>query len=157
MKIDRNLSQGVVGGRAERLSSIHSLLSFSTKKGGNLTMTIAIRDSQLTIIQPSGHINAANAAEFQRQLTAAVTSAQHAVLVDMQRVESLDSAGLMSLICAFRLAQRLNRRFSVCAVSASIRIIFELTQLDAAFEIFESRDAFVGTLERSDQLIRLIA
>lgn len=120
-------------------------------------MTMVIRDSQLTIIQPSGHINAANAAEFQRQLTAAVTSAQHAVLVDMQRVESLDSAGLMSLICAFRLAQRLNRRFSVCAVSASIRIIFELTQLDAAFEIFESRDAFVGTLERSDQLIRLIA
>lgn len=58
-------------------------------------MTIAIRDSQLTIIQPSGHINAANAAEFQRQLTGAVTSAPNAVFFDMHRLESLDSEGLM--------------------------------------------------------------
>lgn len=120
-------------------------------------MTIAIRDSQLTIVQPFGHINAANAAEFQRQLTSAVTSAQHAVLVDMQRVESLDSAGLMSLVCAFRLAQSLHRRFSLCCVSPTIRMIFELTQLDGAFEIFENRNAFVAALELSKQSASLIA
>ncbi len=120
-------------------------------------MTIAIRDSQLTILQPSGHINAANAAEFQRQLTATVTSDQHAVLVDMQRVESLDSAGLMSLVCALRLAQRLNRCFSLCSVSPTIRMIFELTQLDGAFEIFDSRNAFVATLESTAEPVRLIA
>lgn len=120
-------------------------------------MAIAILDSNLTIIQPSGHINAANSAEFQRQLTSAVASAEHAVLVDMQRVESLDSAGLMSLISAFRLAQRLQRRFGICSVAPSIRIIFELTQLDEAFEIFESRDVFAATLEKSEEALRLIA
>ena len=120
-------------------------------------MTIAIRDSQLTIIQPSGHINVANVAEFQQQLTSAVTSSQNAVLVDMQRVESLDSAGLMSLVCALRLAQSLHRRFSICSVTPPIRMIFELTQLDAAFDIFTNRDAFVATLESSDQPVLLMA
>jgi anti-anti-sigma factor len=147
----------VVEERTIRVSSIHSLSSFSTKKGGDLIMTIAIRDSQLTIIQPSGHINAANAAEFQRQLTAAVTSAPNAVLVDMHRVDSLDSAGLMSLICAFRLAQRLNRRFGICCVAASIQMIFELTRLDAAFEIYPNRDAFSALLERGEESVSLIA
>jgi anti-sigma B factor antagonist len=109
-------------------------------------MAIAIMDSELTIVQPSGHINAGNASEFQRQLTDAVSSAPNAVLVDMYWVESLDSAGLMSLVHAFRLAQRLKRRFGICSVAPSIKMIFELTQLDAAFEIFESRNAFAATL-----------
>jgi anti-anti-sigma factor len=147
----------VVEERTKRVSSIHYLSNFSTKKGGDLIMTIAIRDSHLTIIQPSGHINAANAAEFQRQLTAAVTSAPNAVLVDMHRVDSLDSAGLMSLICAFRLAQRLDRRFGICCVAASIQIIFELTRLDAAFEIYPNRDAFSSLLERGGESLSLIA
>lgn len=105
-------------------------------------MAIAIMDSQLTIIQPSGHVNASNAAEFRRQLATAMASGQHPVLVDMHRVESLDSAGLMALVSALSLAQSLKRRFSLCCVAPSIQIIFELTQLDAAFEIFESREAY---------------
>lgn len=107
-------------------------------------MSIAIIDSQLTIIQPSGHINASNASEFQRQLAAAVASKQDTILVDMHQVESLDSAGLMALVSALSLAQNLKKRFSLCCIAPSIRIIFELTQLDGAFEILESRNAFVS-------------
>ena len=88
-------------------------------------MAIAIVDSHLTIIQPSGHINASNVSEFQRQLTTAVASQQHSILVDMSRVESLDSAGLMALISALTLAQSLKRRLSLCGVTPSIQMIFE--------------------------------
>jgi anti-sigma B factor antagonist len=111
-------------------------------------MANALLSSGLTVIQPSGYINASNAAEFQRQLTTAVASEQSSVvLVDMNQVESLDSAGLMALVSALSLAQTLKRRFSLCSIAPSIRIIFELTQLDSAFEIFECRDVFVTTLK----------
>lgn len=138
-------------------------------------MAIAIMDSFLTIIQPSGHINASNVTEFQRKLTSAVASQQHSVLVDMSRVESLDSAGLMALISALSLSQSLKRRFSLCCVAPSIQMIFELTQLDGAFEIFDSRDAFVaankritkatdslavatsGALERAQQTVKAVS
>jgi anti-sigma B factor antagonist len=120
------------------------------KKSEDLTVATSILASQLMIIQPSGHINASNSAEFQRQLTSAVASEGHSVvLVDMHQVESLDSAGLMALVSALSLAQTLKRRFSLCSVAPSIRIIFELTQLDGAFEIFENRDAFVPTMAPS--------
>src|SRR5919202_5748837 len=112
-------------------------------------MSLAIMDAQMTIIQPSGHIHASNAVGFQRQLTTAVASQQHAVLVDMNQIESLDSAGLMALVSALSLAQTLKRRFSLCSVAPSIRIIFELTQLDRAFEIIENRDAYMATIEQS--------
>ncbi|NEP02636.1 MAG: STAS domain-containing protein [Symploca sp. SIO2E9] len=111
-------------------------------------MRNAIVDSQFTIIAPSGHINAANAGLWQHHFQEAVASATtSALLVDMQRVEYLDSAGLMALVSALSLSKTLRRRFSICSVAPQIRIIFELTKLDEAFEIFENRTAFAATVK----------
>ncbi len=113
-------------------------------------MYATIASSQLTVIDPQGHLNAANAPEFGRQLTAAIAKERPAVvLVDMERVESLDSAGLMVLVSALSQAQQQNYQFSLCSLSPSIRIIFELTQLDRVFDIFASRAAFEAALNSS--------
>ena len=110
-------------------------------------MHATIASSQLTVIRPQGHLNAANAPEFGRQLTAAIAKDRPAVvLVDMEQVESLDSAGLMVLVSALSQAQQQNYQFSLCSLLPSIRIIFELTQLDRVFEIFASRAAFEAAL-----------
>lgn len=102
---------------------------------------------QTEAIAPQGHLNAANADLLKHQLTTIVSSERCSqLLVDMHQVESLDSAGLMALVAALTLAQQLDKRFSLCCVPPSIRIIFELTQLDRAFEIFESRAAFEATI-----------
>lgn len=105
--------------------------------------------SPVTVIRPNGHLNAANAPEFGRELAAAITNEPKAtVLVDMEEVESLDSAGLMILVSALTLTQGRNQRFSLCGISPSIRIIFELTQLDRVFEIFENRVDFENVLAK---------
>jgi len=102
---------------------------------------------QTTIISLAGHIDAASAMDLKDQLAKTVSSdTRPAILVDMERVEFLDSAGLMALVSAFSLAQRLGRKFGLCAVSPAIRMIFELTQLDRAFEIFDNRHAFETAL-----------
>jgi anti-sigma B factor antagonist len=92
--------------------------------------------SAVSVICPQGHVNAANSMELQRQLNQVLLAAETvAVQVDMSQVESLDSAGLMVLVAGLSVAQRLDKPFSLCAVSASIHIIFELTQLDRVFDI----------------------
>ncbi|MBW4470967.1 MAG: STAS domain-containing protein [Stenomitos rutilans HA7619-LM2] len=97
---------------------------------------------QTAVIQPSGPLHSGNVTAFQQQLDMAVLSNQHSsLLVDMGQVESIDSAGLMALVSALSLAQRLNKRFSLCSISHSVRIIFELTQLDRVFDILEGRHA----------------
>lgn len=104
--------------------------------------------SPITVVQPQGHLNATNATEFRSELTTAISAnPSSTVLVDMENLDSMDSAGLMALVSAINLAQRQNQRFSLCSLSPSIRIIFELTQLDRVFEIFESRSAFEATLQ----------
>jgi anti-sigma B factor antagonist len=107
-------------------------------------------NSKITTFEPRGYITAANAKDFQQNLTAAVTSQENSVyLVDMGKVEFLDSAGLMTLVSVFRLAQSSGKRFSLCSVPPSVRIIFELTQLDRVFEIFDNRATFESVLDQN--------
>lgn len=94
--------------------------------------------SALTVVQPSGALNAANAHNLQTQLSEHISSdGSSGLMVDMSQVESLDSAGLVSLISALRMARNLSKRFCLCSVPPSIRIVFELTQLDQVFEFVE--------------------
>ncbi|HEY9644881.1 MAG TPA: STAS domain-containing protein [Chroococcidiopsis sp.] len=106
-------------------------------------MQSVLTKSHMSVVKPSGHINAANAADFQQELTSVLSSRQAStVLVDMAQVESLDSAGLMALVAALTTAQQMGLRFALCGISPSIRIIFEVTQLDRAFEIFAECSSF---------------
>ncbi|NJO42848.1 MAG: STAS domain-containing protein [Cyanobacteria bacterium CRU_2_1] len=102
-------------------------------------MQSTLAQSNMTIVQPNGHINVANAAVLKQQLAETVSSHEYSsLLVDMSQVESLDSAGLMVFVSTLTLAQRLNKQFGLFGISPSVRIIFELTQLDRIFEIFDT-------------------
>ncbi|GAB1543047.1 hypothetical protein NUACC21_57210 [Scytonema sp. NUACC21] len=109
-------------------------------------MQSVLVNPNITVIRPDGSLNSANALEFERQLTTALTQYECSVLLlDLEKVESMDSAGVLALVSALKLAQRLGRRLSLCSVPPAIKIIFELTQLDSLFEIFESQSAFILT------------
>ncbi|MEJ1930475.1 STAS domain-containing protein, partial [Nostoc sp. NIES-2111] len=99
-----------------------------------------LKSHKIQVIRPYGCLNATNALEFERDLT--TTLAQEdisSLFVDLADVESLDSSGLMALVSALKLAQNLSKGFQLYSVSPAIRIIFELTQLDGVFEIFEHK------------------
>ena len=104
-------------------------------------MQAVVSYSTVAIIKPQGNLNAVSALEFERDLTAALAQDNNqTLLVNLEKVELLDSSGLMSLVSALKLAQNLGKRLGLCCVSPSIKIIFEMTQLDRVFEIFESHE-----------------
>lgn len=103
-------------------------------------MTYVLTSSKIKIVTIQKDINAENAAEL-RQYLVDMVSAQEtfSLMVDMSNVGALDSTGLMMLVSVLTLAQQLNKQFGLFGVSASVRIIFELTQLDRVFNILESQ------------------
>ncbi|WP_026072416.1 STAS domain-containing protein [Nodosilinea nodulosa] len=91
---------------------------------------------EMAIFQAQGSLNASNAQDFHQSLMQKIQSdLAGGLFVDMSRVESLDSAGLISLVSALKHARQLQKRLCLCAVPPAIRIVFELTQLDRAFEM----------------------
>ena len=105
-----------------------------------LTMPNVLTPSRMKIVAIQGDINAENAAEIGQYLADMVSAQENSsLMVDMSQVVALDSAGLMILVSMLTLAQQLNKQFGLFGVSASVRIIFELTQLDRVFKISESQ------------------
>lgn len=95
--------------------------------------------SAVKVIQPAGSLTAASADAFQQELVSAISSeSARELVVDMSQVDALDSAGLVSLMTALNAAQSMSKRLSICAVPPSIRIVFELTQLDRVFTLLDN-------------------
>lgn len=103
-------------------------------------MPTVFTHSKVKIVEIQGNIDVENAAELGEYLADMVSAQENSsLLVDMSQVVALDSAGLMILVATLTLAQQLNKQFGLFGVSASVRIIFELTQLDRVFEILDSQ------------------
>ena len=109
-------------------------------------MQAVLNYPKIAVIRPQGYLNATNALEFERDMTTALAQNGISILVvDLAAVESLDSAGLMALLSIHKLALSLGRGFQLSAVAPSIRIIFELTQLDKVFEILDGEVELTAT------------
>jgi anti-anti-sigma factor len=94
--------------------------------------------SESVLIQLEGRLDASNAATLQQKL-AALEPKQHTLWVlDMAHVEFIDSAGLVALIAGLKEARRHGCRLAICHARPSVKLLFEITQLDGVFEIFES-------------------
>lgn len=100
----------------------------------------------MAVFEPSGYITVANAAEFERELEVASQGCS-VLLIDMSKVEFLDSSGLVKLVTVFRQRQSLGKCSSLCSLNPSVRIVFELTGLDKVFEILKDRREFDLTAE----------
>jgi anti-anti-sigma factor len=102
-------------------------------------MQSALVQTRMAVVRPSGNIDAKNATVLKHELAEVISSQEcSSLLVDMSQVESLDSAGLMIFVSMLTLAQQLDKQFGLVGISPSVRIVFELTQLDRVFEILES-------------------
>lgn len=92
----------------------------------------------VTVICPSGVLNAESAARFEQELISAMrASCDSEIVVDMSKVESLDNSGLVSFMSVLNVARSKSKRLSICSAPPSIRIVFELTQLDRVFTMVE--------------------
>lgn len=63
------------------------------------------------------------------------------LLLNLENVEYLSSAGLGNLVGLLKKTRRGNGRFKLCRLQGSIQELFEVMRLTKIFEIFETEEA----------------
>lgn len=58
----------------------------------------------------------------------------------------INSSGLVALVAALHAARFSGCRLVICNLQPPVRIVFELAQLDSVFEIFDTYDAVLTTV-----------
>ncbi|KYC40581.1 anti-anti-sigma factor [Scytonema hofmannii PCC 7110] len=123
------------------LNSHRHLISKAIVKLMTLT-----QECQLIVLQLQGPLNLQQGQVLREQIISLVLQPHHLLAIDLAQVDFMDSSGLAALVTSFSTARLSGCRLVICNLQAPIRMIFELTQLDSQFEIFENYNTVKTTV-----------
>jgi anti-sigma B factor antagonist len=90
------------------------------------------------IIEVSGDIDVFSARPFKAALTRELDRGNYSVVVDLSRVEYMDSTGLGVLVAAFKRAREHEGTIKLVGLNRQLTKIFDMTGLNRVFDISPS-------------------
>ena len=106
----------------------------------------ASADHGLRTVSVCGELDQGTAPELRGALADALGDGGAPVLVDLSDCNYIDSPGLSLLVEAKRRLGDERRRFGVCCPDPDVRRLLELTGIDRAVGLFDTRDQAVSEL-----------
>jgi anti-sigma B factor antagonist len=103
-------------------------------------------DGGLHTVTVHGELDQGTAPELRGALGSVLGESNDSVLVDLSKCEFIDSTGLSLLVEAKRKLDEEKRAFGVCCPDADVRRLLELTGIDEAVGLFDTRDEAVAAL-----------
>lgn len=100
----------------------------------------------LHTVRVTGELDQGTAPELRDVLGSAVDGGGVPVLVDLSDCNFIDSTGLSLLVEAKRKLADEGRDFAVCCPDADVRRLLELTGIDQAVGLFDTREDAVAAL-----------
>jgi anti-sigma B factor antagonist len=92
----------------------------------------------IRILGLSGRFDTQSVPEVGEWIQGATSSPPAYVVVNLQDVTFLDSTALSTLVQGLKQSRSINGDLRLCGLQQPVRMIFELTRLDKAFEIFNT-------------------
>ncbi|MEL7038124.1 MAG: STAS domain-containing protein [Cyanobacteria bacterium J06592_8] len=100
---------------------------------------------QHIILQPQSCLDLKGGHVLKEEVQAISANEPKLWILDLAKVEFIDSSGLGALVTALKLARQRGCRLVLCHPSATVKMILEITQLDRAFEIFDELESIFST------------
>ena len=85
------------------------------------------------VLQPQGRFDMQYGNVLEKQMADVIPQIHYFLVIDLDQVGFMDSSGLTTLVTGLATARSRGCRLVICNLQASIRMIFELTQLDSIF------------------------
>jgi anti-sigma B factor antagonist len=100
----------------------------------------------VTIVTFKGRIDSNSAKPFGDTLTNLINTGRARLIVDLENIIYISSAGFRALLLAGRSAEEKNGAIALCSVSSEVRRLFDLSRFTDLFPIYGSRDEGVAKL-----------
>ena len=101
---------------------------------------VEIRRESLIIVEPRGRIDTMAAEPFGARLVEIIRAGSRHMLIDLQHVIYISSAGFRALLIAAQLADELKAKLVLCGLSAEIKRLFEIGTFTDLFMITATRE-----------------
>jgi anti-anti-sigma factor len=98
--------------------------------------------SVVKAFQPSGILDGINGNQLRREIISAVETGVDFVLLDLQDVTFMNSAGLGTLLAALKAVKAKGSNIFICSVNEQVEMLFSMTKMERIFKVYSSRDEF---------------
>jgi len=102
------------------------------------------RLGEVTVVAVDGELTIANRGELKERVLARLSEGDSSFVIDFSRTGYIDSSGLGVLVSLSKRIREENGRLKLAALNQDLRTLFELTKLDALFQIADSRASALG-------------
>ena len=104
-------------------------------------------DDRTHLIAIAGEIHVSTAPRFSLMLEDAIGRGKTAVVLDLSAVDFIDSTGLSVLLNGLRRVTRQRGRMALVCTNPTVLRLFEITRLDATFDIQPDRQAALKAVQ----------
>ena len=106
------------------------------------------RKGEVLVALTEDRIDGANAREFQDAVQAAIAGLDCPIVLDMERLAYISSAGLRVILMIARSLQGENRNFAVCSLIGPVREVFEISGFDKIIQTHDAQAEAVAAVQR---------
>ena len=98
------------------------------------------------IAKAQGRIDGVNARDFEEAMKAAISSDDSAVVMDLEGLSYISSAGLRVILLIAKTLRKRDAEFLLCSLSDPIREVFEISGFDKIIPVHDSREKAIASL-----------
>ena len=98
------------------------------------------------MVELEGELDFHSSPELRKKLGEMIAKQAPKIVIDLSRVEYMDSSGIATFVEAFQKTKRYNGRLILAGLTATVRGVFEIAKLESIFEITDSVNEALGRL-----------
>lgn len=102
----------------------------------------------ILVVMPEQRIDGSNATKFHDTLSLAIKDTDGSLVLDMERLTYVSSAGLRVILIASKALEGRDMRLLVCSLSEKVRKIFQISGIDKMVETHNAREEALASLTR---------
>jgi len=126
------------------LYKIYPLIKLDRRKDSEACVNIEFRElGDHKIIDVSGEVDLYNVSDLKKALFSITDGQFKSVIVDMKKVNYMDSSGIGALVAGMKKMKAHNGKFALMNIHDDVLNILKLATLDKFFTIYDSEDELV--------------
>lgn len=104
------------------------------------------RNNGILLLFPEGRIDSIEAPEFQNDVQAAVGADDKAVVMDLEQLTYISSAGLRTILESIRQVEQQGGKLAICSLSGHVQDVFRISGFDRVVSIYPSQEEAVRSV-----------
>jgi anti-sigma B factor antagonist len=118
-------------------------------KGGRTLEISEKKVGEVNVVNPCGRLDAYAANDVERKLNSFTDTAQVCLVVNLEKLEYISSAGLRVLIATLKKARKQQGDVRLTCLQPYVKDVFDISGFTQLFQIFDKEEEAVNSFKKS--------